>query len=159
MKVNIICHQHQLFFFLLPFGYYAFKVTYIFLEPPNDSSTATYFLKLFLSIICPVLILVILVLIVILFMRHLNKHRMPAITVHEVDPFFNLHDGLRVTPAGDSTLRVSVNVNSDIFCRQMKIFEHFLINHLQLTVVRGYTVVKKEVETDLGLNFCSLTLK
>ena len=69
---------------------------------------------------------------------------MPAITVHEVDPFFNLHDGLRVTPAGDSTLRVSVNVNSDIFLQTNENFcEHFLINHLQLTVVMGYTVVKK----------------
>lgn len=61
-----------------------------------------------LAILCPVVILGIALAIILFMMRHWHRRRMARLTTMEgsQDPDYTYRDELRVTAAGDSTLRV-----------------------------------------------------
>lgn len=73
----------------------------------TDDYNATI-LRLMLAILCPVIILGIALAIILLMMRHWHRRRMARLTSMEgsQDPDYTYRDELRVTAAGDSTLRV-----------------------------------------------------
>lgn len=72
----------------------------------TDDYNATI-LRLMLAILCPVIILGIALAIILLMMRHWHRRRMARLTSMEgsQDPDYTYRDELRVTAAGDSTLR------------------------------------------------------
>lgn len=63
-----------------------------------------------LAILCPVLILGFVLAGILLIMRQWHKRRMARLTIIEgsLDPEYTYRDELRVTAAGDSTLRVKL---------------------------------------------------
>ncbi|KAI9557308.1 putative TGF-beta receptor type I saxophone protein [Daphnia sinensis] len=76
----------------------------------GNSETDDYhatILRLLLAILCPVVILGIALAIILLMMRHWHRRRMARLTSMEgsQDPDYTYRDELRVTAAGDSTLR------------------------------------------------------
>lgn len=65
-------------------------------------------LRLSLAVLCPVLILGLILVAILLLMRRWHRRRMARLVVMEgsQDPDYLYRDELRVTAAGDSTLRV-----------------------------------------------------
>jgi hypothetical protein len=90
--------------------------TSFFVPPPlpsfaDNSEDEEYYatvLRLMLAILCPVVILGIVLAVILLMMRHWHRRRMARLTTMEgsQDPDYTYRDELRVTAAGDSTLRV-----------------------------------------------------
>ena len=77
----------------------------------GDAEDEDYYatvLRLMLAILCPVVILGIVLAVILLMMRHWHRRRMARLTIMEgsQDPEYTYRDELRVTAAGDSTLRV-----------------------------------------------------
>lgn len=65
-------------------------------------------LRLSLAILCPVFVLGLILAAILLLMRHWHRRRMARLVIMEgsQDPDYLYRDELRVTAAGDSTLRV-----------------------------------------------------
>ncbi len=79
----------------------------VILNPNHDGYSLSYTLKLCLAIFGPVVILGIVAIIIILIMRHNHKKRLiKARNKQDADNYYT-SDDLRITQAGDSTLRVS----------------------------------------------------
>jgi len=79
-------------------------------SPTDAEDDAEYHgtvLRLSLAVLCPVLILGIVLATILLIMRHWHRRRMARLVVMEgcQDPDYSYRDDLRVTAAGDSTLR------------------------------------------------------
>lgn len=81
---------------------------YLIEDGEDDDHTATV-LRLMLAILCPVVVLGIVLAVILLVMRHWHRRRMARLAIMEgsQDPEYSYRDELRVTAAGDSTLRVS----------------------------------------------------
>ncbi len=82
--------------------------TIYFLGDAEDEDYYGTVLRLMLAILCPVVILGIVLTVILLMMRHWHRRRMARLTIMEgsQDPEYTYRDELRVTAAGDSTLRV-----------------------------------------------------
>ncbi|PSN51061.1 Activin receptor type-1 [Blattella germanica] len=84
-------------------------------DPYPDSTS--YILKLTLAILGPVLALGVLGAVVLLCMRRRHRKRlMAARTMADPETYYPSDDLLRVTAAGDSTLRVSISTNIQAEC-------------------------------------------
>jgi len=79
----------------------------------DDEENAEYYgtvLRLTLAVMCPVVVLSIVLAIILLMMRKWHRRRMAHLAIIEgsqgLDADYTYRDELRVTAAGDSTLRV-----------------------------------------------------
>ena len=79
----------------------------------EDAEYYETILRLSLAVLCPVVILGLALVAILLTMRHWHRRRMARLAIIEgsQDPDCMYRDELRVTAAGDSTLRVSVNMS------------------------------------------------
>lgn len=81
------------------------------LQQTDVEENAEYYetvLRLLLAVMCPVIVLGLILAGILLVMRHAHKRRMARLVLMEgsQDPDYTFRDELRVTAAGDSTLRV-----------------------------------------------------
>lgn len=89
------------------FSYYYY---FFFSDEEGDAEYYGTVLRLTLAVMCPVIILGITLAVILLLMRHWHRRRMARLAIMEgsQDPDYNYRDELRVTAAGDSTLRVTL---------------------------------------------------
>ena len=85
----------------------------------DDEGDAEYYgtvLRLLLAVMCPVIVLGIILAGILFMMRHWHKRRMARLVIMEgcQDPDYTFRDELRVTAAGDSTLRVILGMQISI---------------------------------------------
>ena len=96
----------------------SFQIEYFFIILLDDEGNAEYYgtvLRLSLAVLCPVAILSIVLSVILLMMRKWHRRRMAHLAIIEGSQGldhtdYTYRDELRVTAAGDSTLRVFLNL-------------------------------------------------